>query len=53
MPVEIKNLIITAVVSKSLENQTTMVKEKLDVEDVDLERLVDELISKNNNKNER
>jgi len=53
MPVEIKNLIITAVVSKSLENQSTIVKDKLAVEDVDLERLVDEMISKNKNKNER
>lgn len=53
MPVEIKNLIITAVVSKGLENQTTTVKDKLVVEDVDLERLVDEVISKSKNKNER
>lgn len=53
MPVEIKNLIITATVSKSLENQATSVKDKLAVEDVDLERLVDELILKSKNKNER
>lgn len=53
MPVEIKNLVITAVVSQSLENQATTVKDKLTVEDVDLERLVAELITKSKNKNER
>lgn len=53
MPIEIKNLIITATVSKSLDNQANVVKDKLEVESVDLERLVDELLLKSKNKNER
>lgn len=53
MPIEIKNLIITATVSKSLDNQANVVNDKLEVESVDLERLVDELLLKSKNKNER